>query len=85
LDERFLTFETEKFNLTFLCNKNFSFIFKDTIVGEKLKINFSESLKNFCKGVRIKNIVQFGLERILKFELSNGKILYLSLSLQNST
>uniref|UniRef100_A0A7C3NHC6 DUF814 domain-containing protein n=1 Tax=candidate division WOR-3 bacterium TaxID=2052148 RepID=A0A7C3NHC6_UNCW3 len=73
LDERFLTFETEKFNLTFLCNKNFSFIFKDTIVGEKLKINFSESLKNFCKGVRIKNIVQFGLERILKFELSNGK------------
>ncbi|MDI6701274.1 MAG: NFACT RNA binding domain-containing protein [bacterium] len=76
LDDRFLTFETENFSLTFLCNKNFSFMFKDIIDGEKLKINFSEPLKNFCKGVRIKDIVQFGFERILKFELSNAKNIF---------
>ncbi|MEO0297677.1 MAG: NFACT RNA binding domain-containing protein [candidate division WOR-3 bacterium] len=73
LDERFLTFETEKFNLTVLCNKNFSFLMKDKVDGEKLNINFSEPLKNFCKGVRIKKIVQPGFERIITFELSNGK------------
>ncbi|MEO0289470.1 MAG: NFACT RNA binding domain-containing protein [candidate division WOR-3 bacterium] len=73
LNERFLTFETENFNLTVLCNKNFSILFKDVINGENLKINFSEPLKNFCKGVRIKKIFQFGFERIINFELSNGK------------
>lgn len=73
LDERFLTFETEKFNLTVLCNKNFSFLMRDKVDGEKLNINFSEPLKNFCKGVRIKKIVQHGFERIITFELSNGK------------
>ncbi|MEO0234607.1 MAG: NFACT RNA binding domain-containing protein [candidate division WOR-3 bacterium] len=73
LEERFLTFETEKFNLTFLCNKNFSFLMKDKVDGEKLKINFSEPLKNFCKGVKIKKVVQYGFERIMTLELSNGK------------
>ncbi len=73
LNERFLVMETENFSITFLCNTNNPLFFKGKIEGQKVNVNFCDSLKHYFKGIKLKEITQYGFERILFFEFSNKK------------
>lgn len=73
LNERFLVMETEKFSITFLCNTNNPLFFKGKIEGQRVNVNFCDSLKHYFKGIKLKNIIQYGLERIVSFEFSNKR------------